>query len=82
MFVMLVHLPVDMDTDICLVVYIYRIVLDSINGVSSTRATSVASLALKEGEIRQLQFVEDDTLMVLWADASMFLSLHLSSSDY
>lgn len=51
-------------------VYIYRAVLDSINGVSSTRHTSIAALALPEGEIRQLQFVEDNTLMVLWSDAS------------
>ncbi|KAJ5126704.1 hypothetical protein N7448_007483 [Penicillium atrosanguineum] len=48
--------------------YIYRTVLDSVNGVSSTRATSIASITLKEGEIRQLQFVQDDTLMVLWTD--------------
>lgn len=53
-------------------VYIYRTVLDSINGVSSTRHTSLAAVSLPEGEIRQLQFVEDDTLMVLWSNASMY----------
>lgn len=51
-------------------VYVYRTVLDSVNGVSSTRYTSLAALSFQEGEIRQLQFVEDDTLMVLWSDAS------------
>ena len=53
------------------IVYIYRVVLDSVNGVSSTRSTSRAALDLQEGEIRQLQFVEDDTLMVLWSHPSM-----------
>lgn len=52
-------------------VYVYRTVLDSINGVSSTRHTSLAAVTLREGEVRQFQFVEDDTLMVLWSDASM-----------
>lgn len=66
-----------MDTDLYLAVYIYRTVLDLVNGVSSTRATSIASLTLKEGEIRQLHFVEDNTLMVLWCDGSMFLALHV-----
>lgn len=51
-------------------VYVYRTVLDSVNGVSSTRHTSLAALTFQEGEIRQLQFVEDDTLTVLWSDAS------------
>ena len=46
-------------------------VLDSVNGVSSTRSTSIAALDLQEGEIRQLQFVEDDTLMILWSHPSM-----------
>lgn len=46
-------------------------VLDSVNGVSSTRSTSIAALDLQEGEVRQLQFVEDDTLMILWSHPSM-----------
>ena len=70
-----------MKTDICRAVYIYRTVLDSVNGVSSTRATSIASITLKEGEIRQLQFVQDDTLMVLWTDGSMSIVLDLTISD-
>ncbi|KAJ5901657.1 Anaphase-promoting complex subunit 4 [Penicillium taxi] len=49
-------------------VYIYRTVLDSSNGVSSTRSTSVSAFSLGEGEVRQLQFVDDDTLMILWMD--------------
>nr|UPX44851.1 hypothetical protein FAC5L9_14 [Penicillium camemberti] len=48
-------------------VYFYRIILDSSNGVSYTRSTFVAALDLQEGEIKQLQFVADDTLMILWA---------------
>lgn len=65
-----------MKTDICFAVYIYRTVLDSVNGVSSTRATSIATITLKEGEIRQLQFVQDNTLMVLWTDGGMSIALN------
>lgn len=57
--------------------YIYRIVLDSVNGVSSTRETSVAALAFKEGAVTQLQFVEDDTLMILYADSESNYLLNL-----
>ncbi|KGO38728.1 Anaphase-promoting complex subunit 4 [Penicillium expansum] len=49
-------------------VYLYRVVLNSVGGVSSTRSTSLATLDLQNGEVRQLQFVNDDTLMVLWRD--------------
>lgn len=49
--------------------YIYRTILDSVNGVSSTRSTSVAAVSLQQGEIRQLQFVDDDTIIVLWSSA-------------
>ena len=48
--------------------YIYRTVLDCENGVSSTRPTSIGAIDLQEGEIRQIQFVEDDTIMVLWSN--------------
>lgn len=58
-------------------VYIYRIVLDSVNGVSSTRETSIAALSFKEGVVSQLQFVEDDTLMVLYSDSEAAYLLNL-----
>ncbi|OOQ87762.1 anaphase-promoting complex component Cut20/Apc4 [Penicillium brasilianum] len=58
-------------------VYIYRIVLDSVNGVSSTRETSVAALSFKEGAVTQLQFVEDDTLMILYANSESNYLLNL-----
>ncbi|KAF4760510.1 hypothetical protein HAV15_005299 [Penicillium sp. str.  len=50
-------------------VYLYRVVLNSVGGVSSTSSTSLATLDLQNGEVRQLQFVKDDTLMVLWRDS-------------
>ncbi|CAG8267102.1 unnamed protein product [Penicillium nalgiovense] len=50
-------------------VYLYRVVLNSVGGVSSTRSTSLATLDLQNGEVRQLQFVSDDTLMILWRDS-------------
>lgn len=49
--------------------YIYRVRLDSVNGVSSTKETSIAALDLSEGEIRQTQFLEDDTIMLLWTSS-------------
>lgn len=58
-------------------VYIYRIVLDSVNGVSSTRQSSIAALSFKEGVVRQLQFVEDDTLVLLYADSEASYLLNL-----
>ncbi|KAJ5551842.1 Anaphase-promoting complex subunit 4 [Penicillium sp. DV-2018c] len=51
-------------------VYLYRVILDSVGGVSSTRSTSLVTLNLQDGEVRQLQFVADDTLMILWRDSS------------
>ncbi|KAJ5131355.1 Anaphase-promoting complex subunit 4 [Penicillium bovifimosum] len=50
-------------------VYLYRVILDSVGGVSSTRSTCMVTLNLQDGEVRQLQFVADDTLMVLWRDS-------------
>lgn len=51
-------------------VYLYRLILDSVGGVSSTRNTSLAILDLEDGEVRQLQFVNDDTIMILWRNGS------------
>ncbi|KAE8350137.1 anaphase-promoting complex component Cut20/Apc4 [Aspergillus coremiiformis] len=48
--------------------YIYRIVLDCENGVSSTRKTAIGAIDLQEGEIRQVQIVEDNTIMLLWSN--------------
>ncbi|PYH45714.1 putative anaphase-promoting complex component Cut20/Apc4 [Aspergillus saccharolyticus JOP 1030-1] len=46
----------------------YRVVLNSENGVSSTKSISTAVIDFQGGEIRQIQFVEDDTMMmVLWS---------------
>jgi anaphase-promoting complex subunit 4 len=53
-------------------VYIYRVILDCENGVSSTRRTGIGAVDLQEGEIRQIQFVEDDTIMLLWSNNGMF----------
>ncbi|KAJ9314359.1 hypothetical protein DTO271D3_5336 [Paecilomyces variotii] len=50
--------------------YIYRTVVETVNGVSSTKGTSIAGVSLQEGDIRQVQFVQDDTIMVLWSDTS------------
>lgn len=59
--------------------YIHRAVLNSVNGVSSTRATSVASVVLPGGEVRQLRFLDDDTLLVLWSNSRRSLALSFAS---
>ncbi|OKL64108.1 hypothetical protein UA08_01046 [Talaromyces atroroseus] len=59
---------------------IYRIDIQCINGVSSSKATSVASLRLPNGEIKQVQFVEDGTVMLLYTneDRSYLLNFPIS----
>ncbi|KAJ5091262.1 Anaphase-promoting complex subunit 4 [Penicillium alfredii] len=56
-------------------VYIYRVTLESINGVSSTHSTSLAVLSLQQGEVRQVQFVDDNTLVILWTNKAGFSCL-------
>lgn len=64
-------------------VYIYRVSLESINGVSSTKGISVAALSLRQGTIRQIQFVDDDnTVMILFSDAGKFLDCCSGSYSY
>jgi anaphase-promoting complex subunit 4 len=59
-------------------VYIYRVSLETINGVSSTKGISIAALSLERGEIRQIQFVdEENTVMVLFSDAGTFVTVVL-----
>ncbi|KAF7595337.1 hypothetical protein BBP40_006586 [Aspergillus hancockii] len=48
--------------------YVYRVVLDCENGVSSTRMASIGAVDLQIGEIRQIQFMEDGTVMLLWSN--------------
>ncbi|KAL4970354.1 putative anaphase-promoting complex component Cut20/Apc4 [Aspergillus stella-maris] len=48
--------------------YIYRVILDSENGVSSTREAQVGAVNLQEGTIRQIQFIDDNKIMVLWSN--------------
>ncbi|THC97798.1 hypothetical protein EYZ11_002714 [Aspergillus tanneri] len=62
-------------TDSISKMYLYRLVLDSANGVSSPRSTSIGAVDLQEGDIRQIQFVEDNTLMLLWSDSRGSFSL-------
>ena len=52
------------------IVHIYRVILDVVNGVSSTRQIRTTTLNLKGGEIRDLKYVpQDRVLMLLWRDA-------------
>ncbi|KAH8699046.1 putative anaphase-promoting complex component Cut20/Apc4 [Talaromyces proteolyticus] len=47
---------------------LYRAALVITNGVSSSRDISLASLRLPEGEIKQVQFVQDGTIAILHTD--------------
>ncbi|KAF3481127.1 uncharacterized protein GIQ15_03886 [Arthroderma uncinatum] len=59
--------------------YIYRNILTVVNGVSSTKASHLATVDLGSGSIRDLKFVEDGTLMLLWSSKA---SWHLVSVPY
>ncbi|EEQ89710.2 hypothetical protein RJZ56_004714 [Blastomyces dermatitidis] len=59
--------------------YIYRVVIDTINGVSSTKATLLAAINLQRGNITEIKFVEDGTLMLLLSDSG---NTHLTSFPY
>ncbi|QGA15092.1 hypothetical protein EYB26_002748 [Talaromyces marneffei] len=62
---------------------IYKITIQCTNGVSSTKNVSVASLRLPGGEIKQAQFVEDGTIMLLYTEQgrSYLLDFPISPSN-
>ncbi|EED21355.1 anaphase-promoting complex component Cut20/Apc4, putative [Talaromyces stipitatus ATCC 10500] len=62
---------------------IYKITIQCTNGVSSTKNISVASMRLSKGEIKQAQFVDDGTIMLLYAnkDRSYLLNFYISTSS-
>lgn len=49
-------------------------ILDSVNGVSSTKNVESARIEIQSGEIREIKFVEDDTLMFIWSNGGKYLS--------
>ncbi|OJD22627.1 hypothetical protein ACJ73_06023 [Blastomyces percursus] len=53
--------------------YIYRVVINTINGVSSTKATLLATIDLQRGNISEIKFVEDGTLMLLLSEENTYL---------
>lgn len=60
---------------------IYKITIQCTNGVSSTKNVAVASLRLPGGEIKQAQFVEDGTIMLLYTESGN-ISFSTSSSVF
>jgi anaphase-promoting complex subunit 4 len=51
-------------------VYIYRVSLETVNGISSTKDISATAVSLQAGDIECIKFVEEDNaLMLLWRDA-------------
>ena len=59
-------------------VYIYSVILNSINGVSSTKDVRVTCISLQTGDIKSVKFVdEENRLLMLWSDPSF--STHLLS---
>lgn len=59
-------------------VYVFRTEMSIINGISSAVSTSVSSLALGEGKIIDLKFLDGNSLVVLWASKGSLLGAHLS----
>ncbi|KAL1953234.1 hypothetical protein VTO42DRAFT_3376 [Malbranchea cinnamomea] len=58
--------------------YCYRVVLETINGVSSTKKIQVSTISLQGGHITDMKYVpQDKLLMVLWRDANPSPSTHL-----
>ncbi|EEH15946.1 hypothetical protein PABG_06033 [Paracoccidioides brasiliensis Pb03] len=60
------------------ILYLYRVLLNTVNGVSSTKAAFLAVLNLQNGNIKQIKFVEDGTMMLLLSDGNT----HLVSFPY
>lgn len=59
---------------------IYKIMIQCTNGVSSTKNVAVASFRLPGGEVKQAQFVEDGTIMLLYTEkGNLFSQLCLVS---
>ncbi|KAM5436283.1 hypothetical protein MferCBS31731_005976 [Microsporum ferrugineum] len=58
--------------------YLYQNILTIVNGVSSSKASLLATVELGSGSIQDLKFVEDGTLMLLWRSGSS----HLVSIPY
>ncbi|KAG5288861.1 anaphase-promoting complex component Cut20/Apc4 [Histoplasma capsulatum G186AR] len=61
------------------ILYLYRVIIDTVNGVSSTKATLLSAISLKRGSITAVKFVEDGTLMLLLSDLG---NVHLLSFPY
>lgn len=50
-------------------VYIYSVILDTVNGVSSTKDVRVTCVNLQAGDIKSIKFVdEENRLLILWRD--------------
>ncbi|OTB09784.1 hypothetical protein K445DRAFT_323643 [Daldinia sp. EC12] len=47
--------------------YIFRTTMSVLNGISSSATTQVSCMVLGEGDIIDLKFLYDDSLLVLWA---------------
>ncbi|KAI9814210.1 MAG: hypothetical protein M1827_003376 [Pycnora praestabilis] len=62
-------------------VYVYRVELMIENGVSSTRAVELCLISFLRGSIKDIKFVDDDSLMVIWSaeDHAQLLCLPYSS---
>lgn len=60
-------------------VLLYRAALEITNGVSSPKEIQVSSISLSKGEVKQVQFVEDSTIAVLYTDDGMFPPSHFKT---
>ncbi|PGH15908.1 hypothetical protein AJ79_02075 [Helicocarpus griseus UAMH5409] len=64
-----VYIATKLKNSSCMV-RIYRVILETLNGVSSTKAIFHATINLQKGDITQMKFVEDGTIMLLLSEDS------------
>jgi anaphase-promoting complex subunit 4 len=59
-------------------VYIFRTAIEIINGISSAVSTSVTGVSLAGGRILDFKFLNDSSLLLLWAaqgESNLLLSV-------
>ncbi|EEP77994.1 conserved hypothetical protein [Uncinocarpus reesii 1704] len=62
--------------------YLERVVLTTVNGVSSTEVVLTAKISFQKGSIMDIKFVEDGTIMLLWSDGNTPALNHLIQIPY
>ncbi|KAI8960282.1 anaphase-promoting complex, cyclosome, subunit 4-domain-containing protein [Daldinia sp. FL1419] len=56
-------------------IYIFRTTMNVLNGISGSVVTEVSCMVLGEGKVIDLKFLNDDSLLVLWAQSDQPLRI-------